>query len=94
MTMQTIPLEETGALGRLHTHQTNDSATEAEVITVTEDGQPVLAVLAWDAYESLMETLEVLSDPEAMAAIRAGNEAIARGEGVPWEQVKAELGVV
>ncbi len=91
--MQTIPLEETGALRRLHTHQANGTHSEDEVITVTEDGQPVFAVLSWEAYESLIETLEVLSDPEAMAAIRASKEAIARGEGVPWEQVKAELGL-
>lgn len=90
----TIPLEETGALSRLHRGQANGAATEAEMITVTEGGQHGLAVLSWDAYESLMETLEILSDTEAMAAIGASNEAIARGEGVPWEQVKADLGLI
>jgi len=88
----TIPLEETGALSRLHRGQANGAATEAEMITVTEGGQPVLAVLSWDAYESLMETLEVLSDAEAMAAIRASNEAIAAGRGIPLETALAQLG--
>jgi PHD/YefM family antitoxin component YafN of YafNO toxin-antitoxin module len=33
-----------------------------ETITVTRHGKPVMAILPWDLYESLMETLEVMSD--------------------------------
>jgi PHD/YefM family antitoxin component YafN of YafNO toxin-antitoxin module len=81
-------LEETGRLGDLRSHP--DSKINHEAIAITEGGKPVLAVLPWETYESPMETLEILSDPAAMAAIRAGEEAITRGKTVPWEQVKVE----
>ncbi len=91
--MQTIPLDATGELSRLPRRHANGMPGGPEVITITEDGHPVLAVLPWEVFESLMETLEVLSDPEAMAAIRVSNEEAAAGQSVPWEQVKAELGL-
>ena len=46
-----------------------------------------------ELYESIMETLEILSDAEVMAALHEGAEAIARGETVPWDDVKRELGL-
>jgi len=46
-----------------------------------------------ERYESIRETLEILGDAEAMAALRAGAEAIARGETMPWDDVKRELGL-
>ncbi len=42
--------------------------------------------------ESLIETIEVLSDPVAMKNIAEALESIERGEpGVPWEEIKKEL---
>lgn len=35
--------------------------------TITRRGKPVLAVMSWELYDSLLETLEILSDPELMA---------------------------
>ena len=51
-----------------------------ERIIVTRHGQPALVLMSLDEIESLEETIEVLSDPEAMAALRESNEAIARGD--------------
>jgi antitoxin YefM len=51
-----------------------------ERITVTRHGQPALVLISLDELEALEETLEVLSDPEAMSALRESNEAIARGD--------------
>lgn len=66
-----------------------------QVVAVTGSGktEPLLAILPWELYESLIETIEVLQDQELMAAIREGLEAIERGETIPWEQVKAEPGL-
>jgi hypothetical protein len=50
---------------------------------------------ARDELESVLETLEILDDPEAMAAIEDDLAAQARGEaieGVPWEHFKTEHG--
>ncbi len=33
-------------------------------IAVTNRGNPVLAVLNWELYESILETLEIMSDPD------------------------------
>ena len=39
-------------------------------LALTRSGDPVLAILSWDLFESLVETLEVMSDPSLMDAIR------------------------
>lgn len=62
-------------------------------VQVTRHGRPVMAVLSWELYESITETLEILGDLELMAALRQSAQEIARGETIPWETVKAELGV-
>jgi antitoxin YefM len=41
-----------------------------ERVTVTRNGSPVAVILAVEDYESLVETLEIVSDPEAVAEIR------------------------
>jgi prevent-host-death family protein len=66
---------------------------EPEAITVTRHGKPVMAILPWDLYESLMETIEVMSDAELMAAFRQGVQELAEGKGRPWEEVKKDLGL-
>ena len=60
-------------------------------VAVTRRGKPVLAVLPWEVYESIMETMEILGDAEMMAAIRQGIKEMQEGKTVPWEQVKREL---
>ncbi|HNC45886.1 MAG TPA: hypothetical protein PLU80_17085 [Acidobacteriota bacterium] len=49
--------------------------------------------MSWDLYESLIETMEIMSDPELMANIRQGIREIEEGKGIPFEQVKQELGL-
>jgi antitoxin YefM len=62
-------------------------------VQVTRRGKPVLAVMSWDLYESITETLEIMSDPEMMAAFRQGVKDMNEGKVYPWEQVKRELGL-
>ena len=64
-----------------------------EVLQVTRRGKPVLAVLPWEVYESLLETLEVMSDPELLAAIREDLASPDRADTIPWEEVKRDLGL-
>jgi PHD/YefM family antitoxin component YafN of YafNO toxin-antitoxin module len=65
---------------------------EEGAVAITRRGEPVLAVLSWDLYESIIETLEVMSDPELMEALRKSIEPIEAGHTVPWETVKERLG--
>jgi antitoxin YefM len=60
-------------------------------ISITRRGEPVLAVMPWDFYEALMETLEILGDDEALAALRQGVRDVAAGRVRSWDDVKAEL---
>jgi PHD/YefM family antitoxin component YafN of YafNO toxin-antitoxin module len=42
-------------------------------------------------YESLVETLDILSDEELMVAIRQGIQEAEAGQGIPWEQARQQL---
>lgn len=66
---------------------------EIGAVKITRHGKPVLAVLSWDLYESVVETMEIMSDPELMAAFRQGVKEMEEGKGIPWEQVRKELGL-
>jgi hypothetical protein len=44
-----------------------------------------------DEYDSLMETMEVLSDPEIMKDIRQAEKDYREGNYSSWEEVKKEL---
>jgi prevent-host-death family protein len=60
-------------------------------VTITRRGKPVLAVLPWEMYETLLETLEVLGDPELMEALRQSLQEIEAGQAIDWEDAKRIL---
>lgn len=62
-------------------------------LCVTRHGHPALAVMPWDLYESIIETLEVLSEPGLAAALRESIEDIERGRLLSHEEVGARLGL-
>ena len=73
---------------------------DPEAVTVTRYGKPVMAILPFTTYkslvetiDSLLETLEILQDEELMAAFREGVKAMQEGETVAWEDAKRELGL-
>lgn len=61
-------------------------------MAVTRRGKPVLAIMTWEDYESIMETLEILSDEEAVDQLRQGIREAKDGSTIPWEEAKARLG--
>lgn len=63
------------------------------VVRITDRNRPAAAVLDWEEYESMMETLEILSDPDVMEQIRAGELDVEKGRTVTWENVKQDLGL-
>ena len=58
---------------------------------VTKRGKPVVVMLSMEDYESLMETLDILADPKAMADLRKGEEDIRKGRTRSWDDIKASL---
>ena len=55
-------------------------AREHERVTVTRNGRPAAVILSPDDLAQLEETLEVLSDPEALADIREADAAYRNGD--------------
>jgi PHD/YefM family antitoxin component YafN of YafNO toxin-antitoxin module len=49
--------------------------------------------MPWDLYESIVETLDVLSDPEMVSARRESIEDLKHGRLVSNEEAKKRLGV-
>jgi len=66
-------------------------AGQHDRVTITRNGRPAAVLVSPDDLEELEETLAIMSDPELLAGLRQGGQELARGEGVPYEQVKAEL---
>lgn len=66
-------------------------SAENRAAALTRHGKPVLAVMPWDLFETLMETMEIMGDAEMMDALRQSIEDIREGNLVPLEQIKAEL---
>lgn len=62
-------------------------------VAITRRGKPVLAVMSWDLYESLTETMEILSDKKLMASFRRSVRQLQRGKLIPWDTVKKKLGL-
>jgi len=53
---------------------------EHERVVVTRNGRPAAVLMGYDDLAALEETLEILSDPEAMAGIRQSRGEVDRGD--------------
>lgn len=62
-------------------------------VAVTRRGKPVLAIMTWEDYEAILETLEVLNDQQAIEQLRQSIQEVKEGKTIPWEEAKARLGV-
>ncbi|MBI5245248.1 MAG: type II toxin-antitoxin system Phd/YefM family antitoxin [Elusimicrobia bacterium] len=63
------------------------------VAEVTHRGKAVLAILPYELYESIMETMEILSDPGLMSQLRRSVDELRRGKTIPWDQAKRNVGL-
>lgn len=66
-------------------------SSETGAITVTRRGKPVLAVLSWELYESVLETLDVVADEKLMKAFKKSVHELESGQGIDWEDAQKEL---
>ena len=62
-------------------------------VCVTRRGRPELAVMPWGLYESILETLDILSEPELVRALRKSIQEIKHGDLLTQEQIRARLGL-
>jgi PHD/YefM family antitoxin component YafN of YafNO toxin-antitoxin module len=71
--------------------QFEEDSGAGSVVQVTRHNKAVLAILPWELYESLVETLDLLDDAGFHAALRQSIAELVAGETVSWEQVQKEL---
>lgn len=87
-TMKVLPLAEVKAhLSAL----VSEVESQHDQITVTRNGTPAAIVVSVAEWESLQETLAVLSDPQAVAELAEAEESLAAGEVYSTEEVLADF---
>ncbi len=62
--------------------------SEHERVTLTRNGRPAAVLISPADLEALEDTLELLSDPAALAEIETARAALGRGEGVSAEELR------
>jgi len=86
--MTTLSLAE----ARAHLSKLVESAvTTHERFEVTRNGDRVAVLLGADDYDSLLETLDILSNPDEVEAIRTGLADVERGQLSSADEVRAAL---
>lgn len=86
--MTTMPLASARAqLSKL----VDDAVTTHERIEITRNGTRAAVILAADDYDALMETLDILSDPDTMADIAEAERDIRAGNTVGLDEVLAGM---
>ncbi len=61
---------------------------------ITRRGKPVAMMMSLDDYESLLETIDILSNTKLMKKIKKAEEDIRKGRFKSLEQVEKEMGIV
>lgn len=70
------------------------ASTTHERFEVTRNGARVAVILGADDYDALMETVEVLSDPDAVQAVRRALTEFDRVEIVSADEMRERMRVV
>jgi antitoxin YefM len=86
--METIPITE--AKARI-AELAERVAREHDHFTITRNGRADVMLISVAEYESMQETLDILSDEETLADLRQSRDDIAAGDTFSVEQVRAEL---
>ncbi len=92
---QLVPIEELAE--RLPALQKILADDPDAVVAITKHGKPLMALLPWDSWEdtedqaAMMETLEIMADPNAMAAIRQSQASPDLSHYIPEEVVLQQL---
>lgn len=66
---------------------------EGTTVAITRSGKPVLAVMTWQHYEAILETLEILGDSHLLANLHFGIAESKSGQGLDWESAKQSLDI-
>ena len=70
-----------------------DETADNRIIAVTRRNKEVMAVMSWELYEGLLETIEILADRELMENLKKGLEDIGAGKTHTLEDSRKRLGL-
>lgn len=88
MYMTVIPLAEARAqLSRL----IDEAVRTHQRVEVTRKGKRAAVLLSADDFDSIMETLDILSDAEVVRDLRQAEDEVERGEHYTLDQVREEM---
>lgn len=57
----------------------------------TVDGKPQVVLMSQDEFDSIMDTIEILSDPKILADIKKAEKELEAGEYATWDEIKKEM---
>ncbi len=87
--MQKIPITE----ARNKFMKLPDQADKHQILVVTRRNKEVMALMSWELYEGLLETIEVLSDPELMNHLKKGIDDVKAGKTHSLSEAYERLGL-
>jgi len=61
---------------------------------ITKRGRPVALLMSIDDYESILESLDILSNTHLMKRLKKANEELKAGRVVALDVIERELGIV
>lgn len=64
---------------------------EDNAIAVTRRGKPVLAIMTWELFEAIYETLEIMGNEGLMRSLRQSIKEVREGKTISWETAKKGL---
>jgi len=70
-----------------------EKAAKNEIIAITRRNKEIMALMSWELYEGLLETIEILGDPELMKDLKKGMEQVRSDKTHSVEQVRKRLGL-
>ena len=68
-----------------------DTMDYNDTISITNHGKEIFALIKWDTYESIRETLEILSDEELSKNLAIGVQQIKQNNLLDFDSFKKSL---
>jgi len=65
-----------------------------DTISITNHGREVFALIKWETYESIQETLEILTDKQLMKDLATGLKQIKENNLVDFDDFKKSLSCI
>ena len=70
-----------------------DQAAKHKILAITRRNKEVMAVMSWELYEGLLETLEIMSDPKLMKNLKMGLDDVKAGRTYSLKEAYERLGL-